>query len=113
MQLEQALTGEQARILQRLRAEALFRGAGARLDAGGVLYLYGPYRRNGAHTAPSNVAFDASLRAANPDWGVRDAGDLDRLAQAAGFSPVVITQMPAENLVLAFTRDARSRSESQ
>jgi SAM-dependent methyltransferase len=94
-------------------SENLIRGAGRLLKDGGRLFIYGPFKRDGGHTAPSNVAFDASLRAANPDWGVRDAGDLDKIAQAAGFSPVVIMQMPAENLVLAFTRDARSRSESQ
>ena len=56
-------------------ALGLMAGAGKVLPPGGVLYLYGPFRENGMHTAPSNAAFDASLRARNPDWGVRDAGE--------------------------------------
>ncbi len=50
----------------------LFRNAAGLLPTGGLLYLYGPYRRNGEHTAPSNAAFDADLKARNPAWGVRD-----------------------------------------
>ena len=61
-------------------------GAGRLLRDGGRLFVYGPFKRDGAHTAPSNAAFDASLRAENPDWGVRDVADLDALAQAAGLS---------------------------
>ena len=53
-------------------AEGLMAGAGALLPAGAPLYIYGPFRRDGRHTAPSNAAFDRSLRAENPDWGVRD-----------------------------------------
>ena len=53
--------------------EGLVGGAANILPAGGVLYLYGPYRREGRHTAPSNEAFDRDLRSRNPDWGVRDA----------------------------------------
>src|SRR5262245_1680777 len=50
----------------------LLRGGGAALGAGRLLYLYGPYRRGGVHTAASNAAFDRSLRAQDPEWGVRD-----------------------------------------
>ena len=53
--------------------EGLVGGAANILPAGGVLYLYGPYRREGRHTAPSNEAFDRDLRSRNPEWGVRDA----------------------------------------
>ncbi|MGT2437031.1 DUF938 domain-containing protein [Bradyrhizobium betae] len=66
-------------------AQALFAGAGRLLPAGGVLHLYGPYRRNGEHTAPSNAAFDAQLRNADPEWGVRNMEDVAALGQAAGF----------------------------
>ena len=58
----------------------LLRGAGAHLAADGVLVLYGPYKVGGAHTAPSNAAFDAELRARDPSWGVRD---LEAVARAS------------------------------
>ena len=54
------------------------RGAARVLPAGGVLYLYGPFRRGGAHTAPSNASFDEGLRARDPAWGVRDVDDVTR-----------------------------------
>lgn len=85
-------------------AEALFRGAGARLDAGGVLYLYGPYRRNGAHTAPSNEAFDQQLRATDPRWGVRDMEAVEALGQKAGLTLVETVAMPANNFSLVFKK---------
>jgi len=85
-------------------AEALFRGAGERLDAGGVLYLYGPYRRNGAHTAPSNEAFDAQLRATDARWGVRDLEAVTALAEKAGFALVETVAMPANNFSLVFRK---------
>jgi SAM-dependent methyltransferase len=83
-------------------AQNLFAGAGRMLPRGGYLLLYGPYKRGGIHTAPSNAAFDESLRARDPDWGVRDVDDVTALAQASGLSLVKLTEMPANNLVLAF-----------
>ncbi len=88
-------------------SENLIAGAGRFLQPGGRLFIYGPFKRDDAHTAPSNAAFDAKLRAENPEWGVRDVGDLSKLAQAAGLSPPEISAMPANNLVLAFTRTER------
>ena len=61
-------------------AQGLFAGAGRHLRAGGRLFLYGPFRRDGAHNAPSNAAFDESLRRQNPEWGVRDTAELRELA---------------------------------
>ncbi|SAL03795.1 DUF938 domain-containing protein [Caballeronia ptereochthonis] len=87
-------------------AESLFRGAGARLGAGGVLYLYGPYRRNGSHTAPSNEAFDAQLRANDPRWGVRDMEAVEALGEKAGFTLEEIVAMPANNFSLVFGKKA-------
>jgi len=89
-------------------AQALFRGAGERLAAGGVLYLYGPYRRNRAHTAPSNEAFDAQLRATDPRWGVRDMEDVEVLGTEAGLSMEEVVPMPANNFSLVFRKDAAS-----
>jgi len=85
-------------------AEGLFHGAEALLDAGGLLCLYGPFRRQGRHTAPSNEAFDAQLRAQNPDWGVRDLDDVARLADDNGFDLLRTCEMPADNLTVIFRR---------
>ncbi|WP_426956491.1 DUF938 domain-containing protein [Muricoccus radiodurans] len=82
----------------------LLRGAGAVLPAGGPLVLYGPYRRGGAHTAPSNASFDESLRRRNPEWGVRDLEAVAAAAAAQGFGPPEVEEMPANNLVVAFRR---------
>ena len=83
----------------------LFAGAGRFLRKHGRLFVYGPFRRDGAHTSPSNAAFDASLRAENPEWGVRDVSDLNELARSAGLTEAEISPMPANNLVLAFARE--------
>ncbi len=88
-------------------SQNLFAGAGRLLRADGRLFVYGPFMRNGEHTAPSNSAFDATLRAENPEWGVRDIRDLSALAEKAGLSLAEIAPMPANNLVLAFTRALR------
>ncbi len=82
----------------------LIAGAARILPPEGVLYLYGPYLRGGHHTAPSNAAFDASLRSCNPDWGLRD---VEAVAEAAGPQGLVLSEvvdMPANNLSLVFTR---------
>ncbi len=85
-------------------AENLMAGAGRLLRDGGYLFLYGPYKRGGRHTAPSNEAFDASLRARNSDWGVRDAEAVTALAKAKGMTLADTIDLPANNLVLAFER---------
>ena len=85
-------------------AEGLIAGAARVLSRGGVLYLYGPFKRDGAHTAPSNQAFDASLRGQNPEWGVRDLEAVAALAARAGFAPPQIVPMPANNLSVIFGR---------
>jgi SAM-dependent methyltransferase len=83
---------------------ALLAGAGALLRPGGVLVLYGPFREDGRHTAPSNAAFDASLRERNPAWGVRDLDEVTRLAAAAGLDRAGIERLPANNLLVVFGR---------
>src|SRR5262249_43963741 len=65
-------------------AEGLVAGAGRILAPGAVLFLYGPFKEDGRHTAPSNSAFDASLRASNKEWGVRDLGEVAALAGRHG-----------------------------
>jgi hypothetical protein len=85
-------------------AVGLMRNAANILPAGGVLYLYGPYRRNGEHTAPSNAAFDADLKSRNPAWGVRDLEAVAALARDHGFSDPSIEAMPANNFSLIFRR---------
>jgi hypothetical protein len=82
----------------------LMRGAAAILSSGAPLYLYGPYLREGIATAPSNHAFDRSLRDRNPTWGLRDLEAVASVAHSAGFSVPVITEMPANNLSTVFRR---------
>jgi SAM-dependent methyltransferase len=86
--------------------EGLIAGAARVLPASGVLYLYGPYKIDGRHTAPSNAAFDADLRARNPQWGIRDLGDVTALAERHGFAPAETVPMPANNLSVIFRRRA-------
>jgi SAM-dependent methyltransferase len=88
-------------------SQNLIAGAGRYLRDGGRLFVYGPFMRDGQHTAPSNAAFDQSLRAENPAWGVRDVADLNALAHKAGLAAAEISPMPANNLVLAFARAVR------
>jgi hypothetical protein len=87
-----------------LVAEGLFVGAARYLHADGRLFLYGPFKRDGKHTAASNAAFDTSLRDRNPEWGVRDIADLEKLAAGVGLMLIEIAEMPANNLVLVFAR---------
>jgi hypothetical protein len=89
-------------------AEGLFAGAGRYLQTGGQLFLYGPFKRGGKHTARSNAAFDQSLRDQNAEWGVRDIDDLKKLGASAGLKLVESVEMPANNLTLVFERSKRS-----
>jgi hypothetical protein len=79
-------------------SEGLMAGAGRVLPSGGVLYLYGPYKIDGRHTADSNAAFDATLRERDPEWGVRDLGDVTALAAPHGLRLAETVAMPANNL---------------
>jgi SAM-dependent methyltransferase len=84
----------------------LMRGAGHLLAGGGVLYLYGPYKIGGRHTAPSNAAFDSSLRRRNADWGVRDLDAVTAEAEANGLALAETVAMPANNLSVVFEKTA-------
>ena len=84
--------------------EGLFAGAARLLPAGGILYLYGPYKIDGRHTAPSNQEFDVSLRERNPLWGIRNLADVVALAAQHGFALAETVPMPANNLSVIFRR---------
>jgi len=89
-------------------AEGLFAGAGKLLAPGGLLYLYGPYRRDGAHTAPSNADFEEWLKRRDPAYGVRDMDDVAALGAANGLGLDAAVPMPANNFSLIFTKRTRS-----
>ena len=82
----------------------LVEGAARVLGTGRILFLYGPYRRFGRHTAPSNEAFDAQLRAQDPEWGVRDLEAVTEIAARHGFEPGEVCPMPANNHAVTFRR---------
>jgi hypothetical protein len=82
----------------------LFRVSNQLLGEGGQLLTYGPYALHGAHTADSNARFDESLKARNPEWGVRDLDDLSGIARDCAFELTETCQMPANNLLLVWRR---------
>ncbi len=86
--------------------EGLMASAERILPAGGVLYLYGPYKVGGRHTAPSNEEFDTYLRNQNAAWGIRDIDEVTALAKSHNFALVETVQMPANNLSVIFRREA-------
>lgn len=83
---------------------ALLDGAAEVLAAGGRLCLYGPFQRGGAHTAPSNAAFDESLRSRDPAWGVRALELVEAEANTRGFVLEEVVEMPANNLSVVLRR---------
>jgi SAM-dependent methyltransferase len=83
---------------------ALMHGAGEVLRPGGVLVTYGPYKREGKHTAPSNETFDAWLKERDKRFGVRDMGEVAIVAMEAGLEPADVVEMPANNFVLVFRK---------
>ena len=84
--------------------EGLVRGAARVLSAGGVLFLYGPFAIHGAHTSPSNAAFDADLRGRDAAWGVRNLDDVSALAAQHGLVHDESVTRPANNLSVVFRR---------
>lgn len=84
--------------------ENLIAGAGRHLKPRGRLFIYGPFKKDGAHTAPSNAQFDASLRASNAAWGVRDIAALSRAGAQAGVPLIEAITMPANNFTLTFEK---------
>ena len=84
--------------------EGLMALAGRRLAVGGLMVLYGPYREAETPLAPSNAAFDESLKARDPDWGLRDRDAVAAAAKAEGLALTRRIEMPANNLMLLFRR---------
>lgn len=86
--------------------QGLFAGAARLLPAHGVLVTYGPYLEDEVDTAPSNLAFDASLKSRNPAWGIRRREDIEGLAASHGLALRARIAMSANNLSLVFRRSA-------
>jgi hypothetical protein len=84
--------------------KGLIAGAARVLTQGGLLFLYGPFREGGVHTAASNAAFDADLRARDPSWGIRDLDEITALARQHGLTGPERITMPANNLIVVFRR---------
>ncbi len=84
--------------------QGLVAGAARVLNANGLLFLYGPFQEGGVHTGAGNAAFDASLRAQNPSWGIRNLDDITALARQHGFLAPERIVMPANNLSVVFRR---------
>jgi len=82
----------------------LMAGASRILPPGGMLYLYGPFKQKGQHTAPSNAAFDASLQQRNPEWGVRDLEEVVAIARSHNLFLTQSYAMPANNLSVVFQK---------
>lgn len=91
---------------------AMLEGAGKLLPAGGVLYLYGPYRRGGVSTSDSNEAFDQGLRARNEEWGVRDMEAVSEEALEHGLVLEDTVAMPANNFSLVLRRAVPSSASA-
>jgi SAM-dependent methyltransferase len=85
--------------------QGLMAGAARALRPGGVLYLYGPYKIDGKHTAASNAEFDGYLRQQNPEWGIRDLGDVRELGARHTMTLTETVPMPANNLSIILRRD--------
>ena len=82
---------------------ALFAGARQLLERASPLILYGPFKEQGQHTAASNQDFDESLRARDPEWGVRDLEAVQKVAETFGFTLQSVHAMPANNRIVVFT----------
>lgn len=97
-------TANTLHILSWAEVERLFRGLGGLLAEAATLVIYGPFKREGVHTAESNAAFDAQLRAHDPERGIRDVAEVDALAERIGLRRAATHAMPANNFCLVWTR---------
>ncbi|MFK7941396.1 MAG: DUF938 domain-containing protein [Paracoccaceae bacterium] len=85
-------------------AQGIVRGAAAAVQSGGVLVFYGPFKEAGQHTGDGNAAFDETLRARDPGWGIRDLGEVVALGEGHGFGPAEISEMPANNRLVVLRK---------
>jgi Protein of unknown function (DUF938) len=90
----------------------LMAGANRTLPLGGILYLYGPFKQDGVHTAPSNAAFDQSLQIQNPEWGVRDLAEVTTVAERHNLVLDRVYPMPANNLSVIFRKTKASHQSN-
>jgi hypothetical protein len=104
---EAAICANMIHIAPWVACLGLLDGVSKRLGPAAPLCLYGPFKRGGAHTAPSNAAFDESLRARNADWGVRDLDEVVQEARLRGLSLDRVFEMPANNLSVVFRLNER------
>lgn len=101
-----------AHIMSWPMVEAFIAGAGRLLSEGSPFLLYGPFSYDGVHTSESNARFDLSLKARDPEMGVRDFRDIDALAAGAGMALVEDNAMPANNRLLVWRRLAGAEAEA-
>lgn len=105
MQVDAVFSANTAHIMHWRDVEAMFAGVGKILNAGGVFLLYGPFNYDGVYTSSSNESFDCWLKTRDPDSGVRDFGELDRLAQQAGMRLAGDFEMPENNRILCWRKE--------
>jgi cyclopropane fatty-acyl-phospholipid synthase-like methyltransferase len=102
LNVDAVYTANLLHISQPEALRGLIFGAASVLDSGGRLLIYGPFKRQGEHISPSNEEFDQSLRAQNPQWGIRDLEAVATAAIEAGFRAGNQVAMPANNFLLIF-----------
>ena len=112
-QCDAVFSANTAHIVSWPLVDALVRGAGRTLTAGGALCLYGPFRFERRHTSASNEDFDRFLRARDPASGIRDFEAIDAVARDAGLEATARHAMPANNFVLVWRRPAPSEDGSR
>ncbi|MCW8856404.1 MAG: class I SAM-dependent methyltransferase [Kangiella sp.] len=105
-QADAIFTANTCHIMSWERVLDLFQGANRVLKPGGHLLIYGPFNVNGQYTSESNKAFDASLKERDPESGLRDYDDMNRVARHNGFSLIQRHDMPANNMLLAYQKNS-------
>ena len=99
-----AYSANTAHIMPWRVVRAMFAGLGPRLRPGAPFFLYGPFNVDGTYTSPGNRDFDRDLKMQDPDMGLRDAGEVEVLAEPHGLRPERRISMPANNMLLVFRR---------
>lgn len=105
-QVDAIFTANTCHIMSWERVRDMFEGANRVLKPGGHLLIYGPFNVNGEYTSESNKEFDASLKQRDPESGIRDYDDMNRVARHNGFSLIKRHDMPANNMLLAYQKSS-------